>query len=122
LERATRLRWDMPEPLRLYPQDEAVLRDNYIPHWGRIWVAGKELTANPEDSGFSIAVAGVYTLEAAAPVMIDNGAVMPGAVVALSRGQHVIRSREPVAVTLRWGDHLFRPQGPPADAPVYRGF
>jgi hypothetical protein len=122
LEQTTRVRWDVPERLRLFPQDEAVLRDNYIPHWGRIWVAGKDVESGPGGPPFSIAVPGAYTLEAAAPVMIDGMAAAPGAVVHLSRGRHLIRSAAPVAVTLRWGDHLYRPRGAPSDGPVYRGF
>jgi hypothetical protein len=122
LEQTMRMRWGVPEPLRLFPQDEAVLRDNYIPHWGRIWVAGKDVEAGPGGTRFSIAVPGAYTLEASAQVLIDGIAAPPGAVVNLSRGRHVIRAAAPIPVTLRWGNHLYRPAGSPSGAPVYRGF
>jgi hypothetical protein len=122
LEQAAGLRSDVPEPLRLLAQDEAVLSENYIQHWGRIWVAGKRVEASPEGSGMSIAVPGVYTIEAAAPVVIDRSAAAPGTVVNLARGRHIIRSEAPLPVTLRWGDHLYRPVGTPSSEPIYRGF
>jgi hypothetical protein len=122
LEQAARLRWDVPGPLRLFPEDESVLRENFIPHWGRVWVAGKQLQAQPGGTPFSIAVPGTYTVEAGAPVVIDGSTAAPGAVVNLSRGRHAIRSAATVPVTLRWGDHLYRPAGAPNDEPVYRGF
>ena len=122
LEQAVGMRSDVPEPLRLFPRDEAVLRENYIQHWGRIWIAGKRVDAGPQGSATSIAVPGVYTIEAAAPVVIDRSAVAPGTVVKLARGRHVIRSAATVPVTLRWGDHLYRPAGAPSSEPIYRGF
>jgi hypothetical protein len=122
LEQAAGMSSDVPEPLRLFPRDEAVLRENYIQHWGRIWVAGKRVDAGPQGSATSIAVPGVYTIEAAAPVVIDRSAVAPGTVVKLARGRHVFRSAATVRVTLRWGDHLYRPVGAPSSEPIYRGF
>jgi len=111
----------VPDQLRLYPQDEKVLQQNYIQHWGRIWVAGKRLDANPEPSTFRVMIPGRYTVEGA-PASIDGRALPPGATVDLERGLHSVKSATPQILTLRWGNHLYRPANAPLPGPMYRGF
>jgi hypothetical protein len=118
LEHATGTISNLPERYRLYPQDEAVLRENYVPHWGRIWVAGKRVVVTPAGSLISIMVPGIYTVEGA-PVQIDGYEVNAGSTVTLHRGVHNLRSPTLRVVTLRWGDHLYKPAKPPSAERLY---
>lgn len=112
------------EPPILLAQDVAVLRDNYIPHWGPIHVAGKTLrregaAARP----FEILIAGTYTLEAAGAVLIDGRIVRPGEQVSLNRGRHRLQASAPATdIVLRWGANLPRPDERAPVGPVFRGF
>lgn len=121
LEHAIGMTPELPLPYRLWPRDERVLRENFIPHWGRIWVAGKRLKTNGKDSSFIIRIPGVYTLEGSA-AEIDGKRVAPGATVTLPRGFHVVKSTAATVETLRWGNNLYKPTEPPKAGPIYRGF
>jgi hypothetical protein len=121
LEQAVGLNSDVSPEFQLYTEDAQVLRNNYVPQWGRIWVAGKRVEATPAGRGIPIAIPGTYTVEDG-PVTIDGVAENSGATIALSRGTHVIEAATPHLVTLRWGDHLYKPPEAPRDQPIYRGF
>lgn len=88
----------------LLPDDARFLQENYIPHWGMLFVAGKQLrAASGTDVGFDIAVAGDYRLEAAGPVAIDGAHLAPGGTVTLAAGPHLVASGSSGgAATLRW--------------------
>jgi len=105
----------------LLPSDATLLRENFIPHWGPIWVAGKALPAAEADQAFNIAIPGPYTVESAAPVAVDGEKAAPGAIVRLGCGPHRIAAHAG-PVRLRWGDHLMRPANPPPEGQLYRGF
>ena len=111
---------ELPADYSLLDEDKAVLRGNYIRHWGPLWVAGKTLRSTPRGVRFQITVPGTYTLEGA-DATIDDRAMRAGQALALSRGAHVIQSAEDSFVTLRWGDRLPRPTQP-FIGPIYRGF
>jgi hypothetical protein len=116
---------DIAESYLLFPEDAEVLRANFVPHWGPIWVAGKalELERGTGSSRFEILISGSYTVEAEGGVLIDHAAYRPGDVVVLSQGWHGIRAAErDQTVILRWGAHLHRPPHAAPDAPVFRGF
>lgn len=108
------------QPL-LFEADRQVLRDNYIEHWGPIWVAGKLLVVGSEDRPFSIAIPGVYTLEGG-PAQIDGKTIGNRGTVRLARGEHRIRGKRAGSIALRWGRNLRRPEEPPPAGPVYFGF
>jgi hypothetical protein len=111
-----------PDPASgLLPQDAAFLRDDFIPHWGPVWVAGKRLPPSPQASTCEVATPGPYTVEAAAPLVIDGAPKAPGAVVRLARGPHAVAAHATPAA-LRWGDHLPKPASPPPDGPLYWWF
>lgn len=98
----------------LLAADAAVLRANYIPHWGPLWVAGKRLVASGEVAAFEVLIGGRYRIETDRPVMIDGVAHLPGAVVTLMQGPHRISSTDGrQTVVLRWAS--LRPG--PASAP-----
>jgi len=103
----------------LLEADVAALRENYIPHWGPLWVAGKRLgSSNGGENRFSIIISGNYTVEAAGPIEIDGQALAPGQVLILSEGDH--SHRGPHAV-LRFGENLPVPSEEPPAA-VFTGF
>jgi hypothetical protein len=109
----------------LFPEDFDVLRNNFIRHWGAIWVLGKQLDlegANAEYT-FEILVPGTYTVEGGAPVVMDGIERAPGASVELEHGYHTVLSpRASTSVTLRWGRNLHRPVDEQAYEPVFVGF
>lgn len=106
---------------RLHPEDEFVLRENYIPHWGIVWVAGKRLTVDTTGRSFAITIPGRYTLEGGSAI-IDGRLVRDGALVSLERGEHSVRVAGAGMRTLRWGERLHRPPRSPPSGPIYRGF
>jgi len=91
----------------LLPADEQVLKNNYIHHWGIVYVAGKEIPATAQPTRISILIPGNYTLEGG-DVVIDGSRRRTGEVMELVRGTHEIGAT-PIPVRLRWGDHLRYP-------------
>ncbi|WP_182466741.1 glycosyltransferase family 39 protein [Sphingomonas gilva] len=112
---------DSADGNRLLPGDAAFLRDNYVHHWGAIWVAGKTLRLVGGKADFEIVIGGRYTVEADAPVTIDGRRYTPKTVVALAPGFHGIAGGVDRAV-LRWGDNLHVPTAKPSTEPLFRGF
>lgn len=114
-----------PEHFGLFREDLETLKANFVRHWGAIYVAGKRLSvsAGRPAPAFEILIEGPYTVESPVPVMLDGKEARPGEVVTLARGPHRLRLGDGAAeVTLRWGDHLFRPDTPPPEGPLFRGF
>ena len=124
------LELDVPEELArrslfaLRPEDRQVLRQNFVRHWGSLWLAGKTLRLDATGAtDFEILVGGPYTVEAAAPMRVDEQLVGPGAVVKLVPGSHCAdQGRCGEVVILRWGDHLPRPAQPPVRQPLFTLF
>lgn len=105
---------------RLLPQDAAVLRDSFIPHWGAIWVLGKRLPASARPRRFELLASGPYTVESAAPVRIDGVVRGPGDVMTLAAGGH--DAVAPADLTLRWGSRLQRPPATPPSGALFTDF
>lgn len=93
---------------RLLAEDDAILRDNYIPHWGSVFVAGKVIAAGERPLAVEIAIPGRYTVEGGS-IGLDGRYYAAGSVVTLARGTHSVAAGRAAAVTLRWGEHLGRP-------------
>jgi hypothetical protein len=114
-----------PSHFGLFKEDIATLKANYIRHWGAIYVAGKTFDssiAGPAQN-FEILIEGSYTVESAEPVIFDGKEVQPGDVINLASGTHRLRMREASPdVTLRWGDHLYRPLEITPGGPLFTGF
>jgi hypothetical protein len=121
LEEALGLRGPMPRNHALHPADRRLLRENYVRHWGPIWVAGKRVRTGPNPARIEVAIPGTYTLEGAA-AQIGGQAIAEGGTVTLAAGQHQIRSARPGYVTLRWGRRLHRPAERPPTHPIFSGF
>lgn len=115
-----------PGHFGLFEEDVATLRQNYIRHWGALYVAGKRVAAAraPSSTVFEILVAGRYTVEAEDPVRLDGVRVQPGDVVDLAQGRHSLQTigGGSAEVTLRWGENLYRPAAPAPDRPIFTTF
>lgn len=106
---------------RLMDADAAALRDNYIPHWGRLYVAGKLISPGADPIEVEFLVPGPYTLEGAA-LELDGKTYRPGDIVTLNRGFHRIGGSREAQATLRWGKNLPRPAEAPLPVPPFDGF
>ncbi|MFZ9889329.1 MAG: hypothetical protein ACO3JL_17690 [Myxococcota bacterium] len=120
---------------RLLPHDLATLRENFVPHWGYLWVAGKSLRVDREAKTFEVLISGPYTLEGQVTVLLDDVQLRPGDVIHLQQGMHRVRLldepkqvapmvlAENLPITLRYGDHLPVPQrAPKKTKALFRGF
>ena len=105
-----------PHALALAPRDAAFLRENFLPHWGPIWVAGKTVG----EGRFEMAIAGTYTVDAAGAVRMDGRTVAPGQTIKLAAGPHWLEGAP--KATLRIDQQLSRPASPPPAGPLYWGF
>lgn len=109
----------------LLPEDSAVLRDNFVRHWGVIWVAGKRLAieAAGKESRFEILIPGTYTVDSEVPVVIDGIERAPGDRMELAQGEYTLYADvAPATVKLRWGGDLYRPDFLPDPEPVFVRF
>ena len=108
----------------LFEEDFATLRDNYVHHWGTLYVAGKRLALSAEPMSFEILIPGRYTLESAGEVLIDGQSYPAGSTLALTAGAHTIEGLEVGLgeVVLRWGEDLYRPAAPPPPGWIFAGF
>ena len=114
-----------PHGYRLLQADYDVLRDNFVHHWGAIWVAGKRLNipAAGRAHRFEILIPGSYTIEAKALVIIDGIERKPGAMVELDKGQHTfVTTTAQATVLLRWGVDLYRPSVAPVSGRLFTPF
>jgi hypothetical protein len=97
------------------PEDARFLQDNYIRHWGMLFVAGKRLQP-AAGASFEIAVAGAYRLEADAPLLIDGTSLAPGDTVTLGTGAHNVDfGAAGGTAILRWAQASSVPALPPTD-------
>ncbi|HET6942720.1 MAG TPA: hypothetical protein VFH89_11215 [Sphingomicrobium sp.] len=118
LEHALGLKGVLAPNLRLSAVDEQVLRENYVPHWGLLWVAGKRIRLGSGKTPTTILIPGIYTVEGAS-VRLDGHAFKPGDTIRLTRGTQQFSGTPGSQLTLRWGNHLLRPaQNPPTMEPV----
>ena len=117
---------DRPDKQRsgkvLLSEDFQVLRDNYIHHWGAIYVPGKILNVDQPLSTFEIIIAGSYTLESDHAVTINGNSYASGDTITLPRSTHEISSTKAQTAVLRWGKDLYKPAEAAAEQDLFRGF
>jgi len=109
----------------LLEPDYNILKDNFIPHWGPVWVAGKSIQFKgaSRPHSFDILIPGIYTIEASGPIILDGLNHITGDTITLTRGSHtVLPGPEVKSMTIRWGKHLYRPDGQPLNLPSFYGF
>lgn len=117
--------------LKIYKQDELLvadlnaLKDNYIHHWGEMYVAGKQfnLSQTKPVTDFFIQIHGTYTLESTAKALINGRILLPGESIYLAPGNHTIQGFHlPRKYILRWGEQLYRPKSQPSQKSTFNGF
>lgn len=109
----------------LLAEDYQVLRDNFVRHWGAIYVPGKrvDFPAGEAEKDVEILIPGVYTLEADPGVKIGGSLVRPGQTVRLESGTIAIwPETTPTTIVFRWGNHLRKPSTPPPEKPLFSGY
>lgn len=108
---------DVVKERQFLPEDVRVLQENYLQHWGMLFVAGKQVKVTGSEPGeFSIMMGGDYRLEAGAPAIIDGTRVEPGSTVALAAGSHAIAMEGGSGdATLRWAKASYVPAVAPSD-------
>jgi hypothetical protein len=109
-----------PTPYFL-PQDAAALRENFVPLWGPLRIAGRDLAAGAPSRTSEFLVPGTYTVGGGA-VSIDGQIYPAGASIALARGPHLVGSAGPHDARLIWGDHLPLPHAPAPSPPYWAQF
>lgn len=116
-------RIETDHPTRRYmAEDETILKENFIHHWGPIYVPGKTIKAQPIAQNIEIKLAGTYTIESEGPVMIDGKSYAPMDTLFLKKGPLSISSSRASNVTLRKGDNLYRPRFEPLGKIIFHGF
>ena len=111
-----------PADRRLLAEDEATLKNNYIHHWGKIYVPGKRVMLDGDSLQTEIILDGTYTVETDKPVLINGKIYKNRQTLELSKGMHDISADQATEVTLRWGDNLFMPEVKPLGEVLFRGF
>ncbi len=113
---------------RNYPlleEDHNILKENFIHHWGLLYVAGKHFNFNSHvrSQTFEILIPGTYTLEADGEVSINGVVYEPGSIVKLKQMTYtIVPQTTPMGVTLRWGKDLYKPSYEPSTQPVFLGY
>lgn len=112
-------------PYRLFHKDFETLRANFVHHWGAVYVAGKtfELPVPSAPQRFEVLIAGTYTLDADAAVVVDGVTYRPGEQIHLDQAVHTIAAAgQATRALLRWGVSLYTPSHAPSALPIYYGF
>ncbi len=109
------------DKMALLPSDAKALRENYIQHWGRIFVAGKNFAPSGQKRLERIIIPGLYTVEKS-PVTINGTAYRPGKVVRLERGTITLGPIGEGGASLRWGDNLSVPDEPFPDGWLFTNY
>jgi hypothetical protein len=106
----------------LLPDDREFLRNQFVHHWGPIYVPGTEVRlADDEIMQWETLIPGAYTVESDS-LLIDDELQRPGSLVYLKSGVHQISAAgDKATAVLRWGSNLYRPDNSPPDTPIFIG-
>lgn len=108
--------------LELLPADRHVLRSQFVHHWGPVYVPGTEVRLSGDSLvSWEALIPGTYTVESDS--VIINGTLQgPGSLVRLESGAHeILGIGDDTHAVIRWGDHLYRPDYPPPETPIFIG-
>ena len=109
---------------RLLQADFKTLQDNYIHHWGLLWVAGKQFPhiTQKENENFAIMIEGIYQLEAETTISLDGVVYKPGQSLFLKQGMHKVTAlQQDTKLILRWGN-LEKPRQKASAQRLFTGF
>jgi hypothetical protein len=107
----------------LLPADAAILRTNYVHHWGPLWVAGKRVGAGAGPI-LDVVIEGPYTVEQQ-PITVNRRALGVGDTIWLARGRHSVSGPKAGEAVLRWGRSLPKPalpEPPPGRFGIFTDF
>lgn len=107
-----------PSSDRLLANDAKLLRENYVHHWGPIWIAGKKIAAGDADVTIDIRVPGHYTVTGGA-ITIDGKAMTEGETIHLNRGLHILSGKRATSMELRYGKSIAKPSAPEPEPGVF---
>jgi hypothetical protein len=112
--------------LPLLEPDFLLLADNYVHHWGALFVAGKRFESLPVGvrTGFELFIEGPYTIESTAEITINGKVLQAHEVIELEVGVHELRNEwdREQDVVLRWGHNLALPRKTEPTQPIYMNF
>ena len=109
----------------LLEKDFQVLNQNYIHHWGKLYVSGKHFVFNSEkkEEEFEILIPGIYTIESKENILINGVNYKNGDLIRLENAIYSITAKKiPSEVSIRWGDHLYKPDYDPSLQSVFFGY
>jgi len=109
-------------PVGLFPEDKETLRQNFVHHWGPIWVPGKIVDPAGASRVFvEILNAGQYILDSETPVLINGAMTPPGSEIRLDQGSSLIEwPGKPDVLKLQLDIPV--PAAPEPAAPLFAGF
>ena len=105
----------LPSTYELRQTDKDFIVANYIHHWDRVWVAGKEFQLSGSDvQDVTILIEGDYTIHIdGGSIMIDGTSYGEGDVVTLMVGAYAVQAvsngNEKMKVRFKWGADLYEP-------------
>jgi hypothetical protein len=104
--------------------DVDVFKDNFVHHWGPLWVLGKKLNfgAAREEQTAEFLVPGTYTLNTGNPVTLGDRSLRPWDTIQLEKGKHTFVASSPGEVVFKWGDNLKLPRKEAPSGPLFDGF
>ena len=109
----------------LLEEDYNILKDNFIHHWGAIYVAGKhfDFDSTKKFQTIEILIPGIYTLESDGEVSINGVVYRPESKINLEQMTYtIVPLKIPLKVTLRWGRDLYKPTQKPSTQPIFLGY
>jgi len=109
----------------LLEKDFQFLKQNYIHHWGKLYVSGKHFVFNSEkkEEEFEILIPGIYTIESKENILINGVNYKNGDLIRLENAIYSITAKKiPSEVSIRWGDHLYKPDYDPSLQSVFFGY
>jgi len=118
----------LPSTYELRQADKDFIVANYIHHWDRVWVTGKEFWLNGSViKDVTILIAGDYTVQIdSGSIMIDGTSYSDGDIVVLTAADHTVQAlannNEKMKVRFKWGADIYEPQVTIPYESLYIGF
>ena len=100
------------EKTGIHPEDAAAIGDTFIHYWGQVYLAGRELSPG-ETLEWDVLVPGTYTVRG--EIAIEGDTYSNGDLIALDRGNAVLRNTGQTSATLVWGKNPHIPETVPPE-------
>lgn len=106
---------------KLIEEDQKALRAHYLPLWGPLYVAGKQLVLTEQAQQIQLVIGGQYQLMGPGLVLLDQQRFAAGDMVTLAPGHYRLKAFVPGTYQLRW-QGLQPPHHSPPLSPLFSGF